>query len=232
MGTPPRPNFALPRMLATDTPMKSKHSLTSPAILDGLEVGRKAVMRDIGDVIPLVSIEYFQSALLPPLREAFFLDDIVDRLAQDGHIEARVVSGKAERRWKYFPDDPAKLRELENVVFKDFATLASAVSKTGEDILKQWSDKQPARADRILPDVRPTALFQCNPDIAPLSTQRESTSRPDSFARLNPFTPVARHSITKKIAWDDIVVAGEFKKEHTVKAINDVSPSPSATASH
>ena len=60
--------FNIQLAAVTDTPVKSKSTLTAPAILDGLEHGRQAVMRDLGYSIPLVPLAYFQSALLPPLR--------------------------------------------------------------------------------------------------------------------------------------------------------------------
>lgn len=224
MGTPTRAGFDKQLTVLTDTPVKSKSTLTAPAILNGLEQGRQAVMRDSGSAIRMVSVAYFHSALLPPLRSGLDVDDIVKRLVQGGHIKGGKDAD--EQRWNYFPKDPSDAKDVENKVFKDFEVIATAVCNTSQTALREWT-KAKSRAKRTpFIDVRPTTIVECNPDTTPFSTLRTNTSKPDSFARLNPGTPFALPgSLTNgSLLWDEIVVPGEFKKNSTWKDINDVSP--------
>lgn len=231
MGTLPRAGFDERLLVLTDTPVKSKSTLTAPAVLNGLEEGRQAVIRDSGSVIPLVPVAYFQSALLPPLRSGLDIADIVKRLVQDGHIKGGKDAD--EQRWNYFPKDPSDSTYVENTVFKDFELIATAVCSTSQTALRERA-KAKSRAKRTpFIDVRPTTIVECNPDTTPFSTIRSNTSKPDSFARLNPGTPFALPGSLSNgsLLWDEIVVPGEFKKNSTWKDINDVSSDVSLTCS-
>lgn len=220
MGTPTRSTFALPTGPAnatiTDTPPKPKHTLTTPAFTDGLKEGRKAVMNDLGFAIPVVNMTYFQTALLPPLRMGLDVDDIITRLQEDELLNH-------ERRWTtLFRVQPCKARALENDVFQDFEHIATAVRRAAGEALASWAEAHPKT------DVRPTALFKCNPNMTPMSGTRENVSKPDCYAVLDPDAPLSKPTAMKthgppRVLWDDVVAPGEFKKVVSAESIHDVS---------
>lgn len=227
MGTRTHSNFDVQLAVATDTSVKSEAILSAPAsasgIFNGLEARRRPVMNNLGYAIRLVSWTYFQSALLPPLRPGLDPADIVKRLVQAGHI--KVDRDTDERRWARFQDDPSDSKDFENAVFKNFERVADAVRETAQVVLQQWIKAQPAAQRPTIIDTRPTTIFKCNADMTSLFSLRFNTSKPDSFARLNPGTPFALPGTltNDSILWDDIVVPGEFKKNSGWKEINDVS---------
>lgn len=69
-----------------------------------LEEGRKAVMQDLGYSIPMLSVDYFKSALLPPLREGLTVDNIVQRLS---HAKAIIQDEEGTSRWSRFKYNPS-----------------------------------------------------------------------------------------------------------------------------
>lgn len=199
--------------------VKSKHTLTAPAILNGLDpqTGSQTGMHDLNYAIPMVSLNYFKSSLLPPLREGLYVNDIVTRLTERGHIGAT-------GRWTRLPGTLGEAKDFEHVVFKDFLRIATAVSETAQTALQEFAKAQLANKPTAIVDVRPTALFHCNPDMTTSLKYSSSTYKPDSYARLNPQTPFALPGrLTENILWDEIVVPGEFKKHATRTDINDVS---------
>ena len=162
------------------------------------------------------------------------------RLIRAGHIQH--VDPKSPRlRWTQFEVLPGQSQDIEDVVFKDFQLIANAVSTHGEAALKaanartsgKRAKKSAASREKVLQIVRPTVVFECNPSMTPMSITRNNTSKPDSYARLTPGTPLALPPrLGKSIYWDDIVVPGEFKKQDSSTDIHDVSAITFAFAGH
>lgn len=219
MGTPTRSTFVIPNATVTDTPAKMKSTLTARAFTNGLEEGRKAVMLDLGHAIPAVSVKYFQTALLPPIRRDLNVNNIITRLRHAGYLNKK-------KRWiEFFKKEPSKALPLENNVFEDFERIADVVLEAAGTAITSWAAAHP---NEVQQDARPTTKFQCNPNDTPESKSRDNTSKPDSFAVLNPCAPFSQPITLSTpnhpgVLWDDIVAPGEFKKKTTVADINDVS---------
>ena len=190
--------------------------LTAPAVLEGLETGRRELLRDLGTVVPQVPLSYFKSSLLPPLRHGINVDDIVARLKTAGHITD-------ENRWALFATNPSEAWPVENLVFRDFAAIAQHVCEQAILALEQAPQALQGVGERHQPlavDTRPTAIFECNPDL----TSQSELIKPDSFAVLNPDTPAGLPApLDNSVSWDVIAVPGEFKKKSAWYDINNVS---------
>lgn len=228
MSTHARPSFNAQLAEVPDTLVESEAMLTAPAgaMLNGLGPGQQAVMPAKDYAGPMVSLQYFQSALLPPLRPGLDVADIVNRLVRAGHIQAYKDTHWHVPRWTSFSTEPSHSGATENIVFKNFERVATAVHEISQTALREWMKAQPVAKPPALIDIRPTTIIACNSEMIPFSNLRSKTSKPDSFARLNPATPFAwPGSVSKedRILWDDIVVPGEFKNYDVWHQINDVS---------
>ncbi|KAI0797254.1 hypothetical protein BC629DRAFT_1502565 [Irpex lacteus] len=183
------------------SPQLSQHSTTSEAINGQLEQSRQAVRKDANLSVPLVPVSYFKKSLLPRLRMGLDADKVVDKLRDVGHITPK-------GRLKVFKQSPSQTPGTEDSVFKSFGKVTGYVATQARHLLRKAKT-----------NTKHTAEFCCNPTMTPQSTNRHSTSKPDSYGVL-----VARTVCnTPKNAphWDDIVVAGEKKKKDTIADVND-----------
>ncbi|KAI6111282.1 hypothetical protein F5141DRAFT_1113645 [Pisolithus sp. B1] len=160
-----------------------------------LKLGRSAVLRDLGE-IPSVSLEYFKSAALPPLRQQIDINQIKESLQRDATVWSR-----DSQRWAKFKTDPKKLGESEDETFKPLLQVFEAViheaSKTAST---------------------PTKLrFASRPSEVPISEWTNST-RLDAYLLLvdkkSVDIPEDKAHTGKKLpdSWDDITISFEYKK--------------------
>lgn len=189
-------------MATSNSPNRQKHSTTSEAINGELEQSRQAVLKDANLSVPLVPVSYFKKSLLPRLRKGLDADEVVDKLRDVGHITPK-------GRLKVFKQSPSQTPGTEDSVFKSFGKVTGFVATQARYLLRKAKT-----------NTKHTAEFCCNPTMTPQSTNRHSTSKPDSYGVLVNRTVCN----TPKNAphWDDIVVAGKKKKKGTIADVNDV----------
>ena len=100
---------------------------------------------------------------------------------------------------------PAQSSVIENTVFRPFAKVAEAVGLA---------------AANVLPTVRRSVVFKCNPDTIPVSTLRNNGSKPDGYGL---YTRHESYQEDGAVFWEAIVAPGEKKKNDAWDAVNDVS---------
>ncbi len=199
-------------MATSDTPPRHKHSQTYAGISSVLDDGKDAALQDTDFSVPLVPVSYFTDYLLPRgFLDNFDVDAVVEDLRKKKYIDS-------DGRWIMFPEDPHLCDgQKEDLVFKPLATLVQCMGTGARRVFK-------AAHGRNAKVPQQTVEWRCNPTITPLSTNRHSSSKPDSFGVLKKPTAVADPKPGKKGAphWDDIVVPGEHKKNRTNADFNDV----------
>ena len=215
MGTHTQFSFRaeqLAGLLTDDTPTKSKHAATMPAIAGGLEEGRNAMMKDLHGAIPQGPLDWFKAHVLPPLPQLrsklkgtadtpkpskTIVQAVVEALKRDATITEN-------GRWSAFPQLPSSVKQLEDIVYKPFEDIAVAVSNA---------------AKLTVPNKQRVA-FECNPNMTSLSNLRRNTSRPDGYGL---YTSHGAYKPEGSAQWECIVVPGEVKKENRYNHVNDVS---------
>jgi hypothetical protein len=158
-----------------------------------LEVSRGAVLADAGTSIPEVAIGRFFDLVLPQPPQ--LLSEKLDDIFQ------QLSSSEYDQgRWKAFPNDPSSTSN-EGEVFKGLIAIAEAIERTVRNIDSTS---------------RPAVVLSNNPDNVPESLWRNNTSRPDGYFILrNRQCPQRPH-------WMDIALASEYKRQDSVRALNDV----------
>ncbi|EKM53940.1 uncharacterized protein PHACADRAFT_209774, partial [Phanerochaete carnosa HHB-10118-sp] len=155
---------------------------------------RNALLQDLDEAVPLVSVEFFQDSLLPDLPLNVDVDAVINRLAR------RETYSKG--RWKYWPQDPAVSDKTpegvvtnEDVVFAHIATLSNDVKEACVITTHGLTDR----------DVK--SVLKCNPSCIPHASSRQhrKNTRPDAYALLK--------SYDSDIHWCDVAIPGEFKKK-------------------
>ena len=155
------------------------------------------MMRDIGGAIPQVRLPWFKDNILPPLRPEFNIQALVNVLKANGAITK-------DGFWKKFYMAPAQSNLIENTVFRSFAQVAEAAGLA---------------AATVLPTVRQTVVFKCNPDMILVSTLRNSGSKPDGYGL---YTRHESYQEDGPLFWEVIVAPGEQKKNDAWDAVKDV----------
>ncbi|KAI6110909.1 hypothetical protein EDD16DRAFT_1522009 [Pisolithus croceorrhizus] len=154
---------------------------------------------DFGEVLS-VSLGYFKSAALPPLRQQINVNQIKESLQRDATVWSR-----DSRRWAKFKTDPKKSGQSEDETFEPLSEVFDAV--VGE------ASKTAGTPAKL--------RFASRPSEAPIS-ERTNSTRPDAYLLLvdkkNVDIPEGKMAHTSKKSpdsWDDIVVSFEFKKGNT-----------------
>ncbi|KAI6140067.1 hypothetical protein EDD17DRAFT_1499893 [Pisolithus thermaeus] len=188
--TPPQKAIPTP-----DTVPRPKETSSREYRSGDLKLGRSAVLRDLGE-IPSVSLEYFKSAALPPLRQQIDVTQIKESLQRD----ATVWSGELQR-WAKFKTDPKKSGESEDETFKPLSEVFDAVVREASK-----TASTPAKL-----------RFASRPSEAPIS-ERTNSTRPDAYLLLvdkkSVDIPEDKAHTGKKLpdSWDNITVSFEYKK--------------------
>ncbi|KAL4068805.1 hypothetical protein V8B97DRAFT_1872938 [Scleroderma yunnanense] len=174
--------------ITPDTVPRARNT-SQPSYRTGdLNLGKTAVIKDLNH-IAVVPLDYFNTAVLPPLYPQIDLADIESSLYDTG------VLSLDTKRWAAFPVDPEADSSHEDVVFGRLsgifdAILQAAAHATGTAAKLNFTQK---------------------PATAPTS-ERTNTSRPDAYLLLVNKKSVGGHAQRSVDCWDDIAVSFEFKK--------------------
>ncbi|KAI0922904.1 hypothetical protein AcV5_009769 [Taiwanofungus camphoratus] len=129
---------------------------TASYVTGNLDQGRTALLIDIGESVPQISIESFLNNILPPLPEEVDVDEVIAKLKKQGHITR-------SNRWRAFTVDPRHSRLTEDKAFDPLKEISNAIVKATAKL---------TRADYVLE-------LQNNPNVIPSSYTRSSKTRPD-----------------------------------------------------
>ncbi|KAI0942787.1 hypothetical protein AcV7_010360 [Taiwanofungus camphoratus] len=132
------------------------HTSTASYVTGNLNQGRTALLIDIGESVPQISIESFLNNILPPLPEEVDVDEVIAKLKKQGHITR-------SNRWRAFTVDPRHSRLTEDKAFDPLKEISNAIVKATAKL---------TRADYVLE-------LQNNPNVIPSSYTRSSKTRPD-----------------------------------------------------
>jgi len=153
-----------------------------------LSLEKQAVLRDL-DHVAVVPLDYFNTAVLPPLHPRINIGEIESRLTN-----SRVLSMKSGR-WAAFPRDPEKEASHEDTVFGGLCLVFDAIVQAAQGITGTASKLS----------------FVQKPATPPMS-ERTNTSRPDAYLLLVNKKSVGKYAKRSVHCWDDIAVSFEFKK--------------------
>jgi len=149
-----RTNTTTPPATPMHTVPCSHHTVS--ARTEGLLHKRVAVLKDLGP-IPVVPLEYFNLASLPPLRNGIDVQNIERALQASGRITS---SGQ----WREYQSNPSNGTANEQDYYKHICSIFKAVMTQA---------KKGTRTS-------PTVDFIQKPDSAPVSARRH-TSNPDGY---------------------------------------------------
>ncbi|KAI6111275.1 hypothetical protein F5141DRAFT_1046996 [Pisolithus sp. B1] len=180
----------------SDTGPRPKRSSSSEYRSGDFNLGRSPVLSDLGE-IPSVSLEYFKSAALPPLRQQIDVTKLKESLQRDA-----TVWSNTSKRWAEFETDPKKSGKHKGETFKSLSKVFDAVVREASK-----TAGTPAKL-----------RFASRPMEAPKSGRTNST-RPDAYLLLVdkktvdvPEGKKAHASEELPDSWDDIAVSFEFTK--------------------
>ncbi|KAH7917384.1 hypothetical protein BV22DRAFT_1135454 [Leucogyrophana mollusca] len=176
-------------LMTPDTVPRPRHTSGAAYRTGDLILGKTAVLKDLGS-IPIVSLDYFQEAVLPPLPLQITTSSIKTSLIDQNKLTR-------EGKWAAFQNDPKDDSRREEHAF---GPLASAFNSVIEEALKLVNSPS-------------TLKFVQNPSTAPKS-QRTNTSRPDAYLLMINKKSFEQHAdvLNPRDSWDDIVVSFEYKK--------------------
>lgn len=170
------------------TPTYAKFAQQTAPAAYNLERARPIVLLDLGESVPQVPVGYFEDHLLPPLPPDVDMENVLARLRQPRSEDGLQVASAQGSRLRGFSVDPVKDKRWELDIFDRFEDATRAIHEaTG------------------LPDDRRSVEFRCNPNTLPKSSNRENSSRPDSYAIEVGVQPNGAE-------WQRIAIPGEFKK--------------------
>lgn len=238
MGTlePPPPNMT--SNLAADTggtPPKAKKGVSAHAIHGGLAHARKATMFDLGDVIPEVPLDWFQTNILPPLPPVLAQDSL-DLVMKELRRRGAFTGSQESQNSREPPESPESQdqgsRVQKSQVWSKFSTkpsLQTGLDKGEDNVFKSFQGLafeigQAAEAVLSSGDAQQLVEFRCNPSMSLMSTLRDNQSRPDSYGVYKKHPSFENRKTSQKVYWELVVAPGEFKKKKDdMNARNDVS---------
>lgn len=178
------------------TPAQARKVVSTPTDV-ATEQMRHLVLDDLQETVHQVEWEYFQRAILPPRPKQFKTKAIIDKLVANKTL----TKVQDQLCWTKFAQCQPKLHTAdEDKVFSDVPKVFSAIRRASDSTAKQGTE------------------FVCNPRTVPISSTRDSKSKPDGYFLLNE-APVDR----KHPRWIDVVVPAEFKKDDSESERNQVS---------
>ncbi|KAI5984940.1 hypothetical protein EDD15DRAFT_2374621 [Pisolithus albus] len=148
-----------------------------------------AVLRDLGH-IPSVSLDYFESHVLPPLPHGVDVTKIKESL-RDAAIWC-----EGSQQWAVFETNPKKSRKSEHDAFKPLSRVFDAVVH---------------EARQTIGNRETTLKYGSRPAKSPTS-ERSNSTRPDAFLLLREKKSIDDKTDTSNDSWNDIAVSFEFKK--------------------
>ncbi|KAJ7625033.1 hypothetical protein DFH06DRAFT_746110 [Mycena polygramma] len=194
---PPKPSNE--RKLPADTPRRPPLATNADYQSDNLDKRRDAVLKEIGDSIPEVSIAFFLDSVLPPISPGD-IDKVETSLRRGGHLPK---SGG----WKAFPKAPSEMTEREDAVFAPLDSIWKNVVKF-------------ASRENVL-DRSPTLDFGQYPNDTPVS-DGDDLARPDGWCALaDEETIQMLEDLGIAYSHYSNVVLWEFKKNSTPRDFFD-----------
>jgi len=191
--TPPP---SAPSSNTPDTVPRSRNTNTCSYRTGDLIRGRAAVLKGLGP-IPIAPLDYFNSAVLPPLHPGIDVQKIERALQASGHI----LSGKGHEYQSTPNKDSANEADYYQCLCNVFN---AAVAQAEEDTMTS------AKVE-----------FIQKPNSVPVS-ERINTSKPDGYLLLKEKRSISTLDAESRDSWDDIAVPFEFKKSDTEKDRQDV----------
>ncbi|OSX58053.1 hypothetical protein POSPLADRAFT_1061146 [Postia placenta MAD-698-R-SB12] len=188
--SPAHPRIAETKL--SETPLARKATSTDAYLQGNTNARRKAVIEDIGETIPEVSVKYFLEALVPQLRRGLSVDKTIKKLKSKGAITP-------DGHWALFSVSPGKAEPVEDVYFQPLVDVAkSIVSQSGGNANSQL-----------------LTLVQ-RPREKPMAYVRSSETKPDGCFVLKSKTPDAA-----RLRWQDMALCAEYKKQDRLKDRDD-----------
>ena len=191
--------------LTGDTPLKKNAGATGVFISGTLEEQRTAVLTDLGN-IPEVTVDFMLDNIVP--------DSGIDVNRTRQHLIDKGILLPAG--WKEFSDAlPKKSAGNEQQVFSKMETIYRNIIA----LTKFHGPSHPSA----------TLVMGTCPDIVPISETSVRT-RPDGCGQLDPshsaHTSQCRYPSQRKedYHWFNIAYVEEYKKNNTIKDLNDVCP--------
>ena len=189
------PATPTPSSIALDTvPLSCDEGALSDHTEDLLRK-RVAVLRDLGP-IPVVPLEYFNSAVLPPLLSGINVQNIERALQESG----RIILGQ----WREYQSNPSNAAANEQDYYKHLSSIFEAVVTQA---MKGTTTS-------------PTVDFIQKLNSVPVRTH---TSNPDGYMRLKEKKSVQLPGTESRGSWDDVAVSFEFKKYDNNKDVSSTS---------
>ncbi len=128
---------------------------------------RADAVKDIKDV-PQVSLEYYESYILPSSIYSNHLAEITKALEDDKVLKK--FDGEERLRWADFPNDPQNNGPLEDETFKYMASIAAKIVKAARKVFHNGPE--------------PTTVMECRPNEPTLSEGRNGGFKSDGHYRL------------------------------------------------
>ncbi|KAI5993484.1 hypothetical protein EDD15DRAFT_2529981 [Pisolithus albus] len=185
MSTEKTPPVARKPIQTPDTVPRPKQTSMTEYRSGDLRFSRPAVLRDLRQ-IPSVSLDYFESRVLPPLPQGV---DVTK-------IQESAVWSKKLQRWAAFEKDPKNSGKSEDDAFKPLAQVFDAVVR---------------EARKTIGDRETTLKYGSRPAKSPIS-ERSNSTRPDAYLLLREKKSIDDKTDTSNDSWNDIAVSFEFKK--------------------
>ena len=186
--TPPAPSRDLAAQ--TETPNRLRQSSSSQY---RASEARSVVVEDLGDV-PLVSIDFFASKVLPPIGNTI-LEKIRASLIKKKHFTKK-------NSWSSFPQSPNPSGKNKTRAFSAFPTMIQHIVQAASPFMCS----------------EPALEFVYKPNATRPVSERNNASRPDgqlelkakkSLGALASSSRLCSESLTSR--WEDIVLPCEFK---------------------
>lgn len=196
-STPPQQNQGF----INDNPPAPKSVSSNRAYqTDELDDARLAVLQDLGETVPQITLKDFMEHVAPRQPD-FDLEGTLKTLRKGPKPTLSPQSG----RWAAFEKEvPANQTDHEDAVFKPLVTI-------GKKVVKAIIANSPSKNES-------TAELTHNPTFTPFS-ERTNATKPDGYFLLR------ERSHPDGSAWADIALLCEYKKHSSDADIYDVSRS-------
>lgn len=189
------------------SPRFVKASHTSHHSESNMTVNRDNIIKDEGPGVPIVSLDFFQRAMLPHTG------------ITEGGMESIFTNMKSlgawnetTRRWPHFKNDPMNISGNENVVFSRMKDVIDSILKA---------------AAGVVPDRSASSSYQSNPNKPSHSGTYNSNYQSDGNFILEPNSsrgyPGEYLEPGKSTLVFNVVALLEYKKHISSKNIQDVS---------
>ncbi|GJE97364.1 hypothetical protein PsYK624_135800 [Phanerochaete sordida] len=179
---------------------RSHYAMSEPANL-ATDANRGGMLADLQEHVPQVEWDYFENALLPPLRlkTGVTIEGIIKKL----RANSAVVPVHGRDCWSAFAQGPPasfSRAHDEDGVFEVISDIITAVTRAYDHKTKM------------------TVQYRSRPKNVPRSEARTNKSKPDGYFMDN-LEPGALKEFPHR--WCNIIVPSEYKLKDTAKDVNE-----------